>query len=332
MVDGRAGRHEHLFALSPERVKETDRVYLRWDGARRRAAIDPPVRRVPTTRRSKDESARRYTAAMPIDVSGEVIANAALSADYNVLAIAAPSIAARAAPGQFVMVKAGAGHDPLLRRPFSIFEVLRDGRGAPTAISLLNKRIGVSTGLLYAARPGDRVACLGPLGNSWRIAEPPLQAYLVAGGVGLAAFATLAQSLAERRVSTTLFYGARTAAELMYLDFFRGLGVDLVLTTEDGSAGERGRVTAALERALAHRTDAMPLVSACGPEAMMAATTKIAMRFRASCEVSMERVMGCGLGGCYSCVVPMRTRHGGFHHVRSCMAGPVLPADQVLWD
>ena len=269
---------------------------------------------------------------MPIDVSGEVIANSALSADYNVLAVAAPSIAARAAPGQFVMVKAGAGHDPLLRRPFSIFEVLRDARGEPKGISLLNKRIGASTALLYAARPGDRVSCLGPLGNSWRMAEPPVQAYLVAGGVGLAAFATLAQSLAGRRVSTTLFYGARTGAELMYLDFFRALGVELVLTTEDGSAGERGRVTSALERALSVRVQPPPLISACGPEAMMAATTKIAMRFRAPCEVSMERVMGCGLGGCYSCVVPMRTRHGGSHHVRTCMAGPVLPADQVLWD
>jgi dihydroorotate dehydrogenase electron transfer subunit len=118
----------------------------------------------------------------------------------------------------------------------------------------------------------------------------------------------------------------------VYLDLFRGFGVELVLTTEDGSIGERGRVTAALERALSDRPHDTPLIYACGPEAMMAATARIAMRFRAPCEVSMERVMACGLGGCYSCVVPMRTRHGGSHHVRSCMAGPVLPADQVLWD
>ena len=68
----------------------------------------------------------RYTAAMPVDVAAEVIANRPLSADYNVLALRAPEIAAAAAPGQFVMVKAGAAHDPLLRRPFSVFEILRD--------------------------------------------------------------------------------------------------------------------------------------------------------------------------------------------------------------
>src|SRR5215210_4670262 len=77
----------------------------------------------------------QYTAAMPCDVSAEVIANAPLSDDYNVLALAAPEIAATAVPGQFVMVKAATGLDPLLRRPFSVFEVLRDAGGTATGIS-----------------------------------------------------------------------------------------------------------------------------------------------------------------------------------------------------
>ena len=94
---------------------------------------------------------------MPVDVAAEVIANHALSADYNVLALAAPAIAAAAAPGQFVMLKAGAGADPLLRRPFSVFEVLRDGTTGP-GLTILSKRIGVSTALLYDARAGQRIA------------------------------------------------------------------------------------------------------------------------------------------------------------------------------
>ena len=65
---------------------------------------------------------------------------------------------------------------------------------------------------------------------------------------------------------------------------------------------------------------------------MLAATAQIAARFDRSCEVSVERMMGCGLGGCYSCVVPMHDGHGGFHHVRSCLAGPVLAADQIVWN
>lgn len=272
----------------------------------------------------------------PVDVAAEVTSNQPLSADYNVLSLAAPTIAAAAAPGQFVMVKPGIGHDPLLRRPFSVFEVLRDAHGAAKGISILNKRIGASTELLYAARPGQRMACLGPLGRPFTPVEPPIEAWMVAGGVGLAPFAALGEALGGRGVRSVLYYGARRASELFYLDFFRGLGVETVLTTEDGTAGEHGRITAPLERALASRAATAPgasvMIYACGPEAMMAATAKLAVRYHTPCFVSMERTMGCGLGGCYSCVVPMRAPNGGFHHVRSCIEGPVMAADQILWD
>ena len=282
------------------------------------------------------EQARRgvqYTAAMPADICAEVIGNTQLSADYNVLALAAPSIAADSAPGQFVMVRSAKGHDPLLRRPFSVFEIVRDRSGVPVGISLLNKCIGVSTALLYAARPGQLVTCLGPLGRAFTVVDPPVDAWMVAGGVGLAPFALLAVALRDRGVTSTLFYGARRAAELFYLDFFRRLDVDLVLTTEDGSAGERGRIAAPLERRLAARDPARSLmVYACGPEGLLAACARITGGSNIRCQVSVERVMGCGLGGCYSCVIPVRDEAGSFHYVRSCIEGPVLAADQVLWE
>jgi dihydroorotate dehydrogenase electron transfer subunit len=262
-----------------------------------------------------------------------VITNTPLSSDYNVLALAAPAIARTVTPGQFVMLKAAPGHDPLLRRPFSVFEVLRDGDGTRNAISILNKRAGRSTGLLYAARPGQQIDCLGPLGRPFTVVDPPTEGWMIAGGVGLAPFATLAESLRARGVQTTLFYGARSGGELFYLNFFERLGVRLVLTTEDGSTGERGRVIAPLDRALSiHPVDQPVMLYACGPEGMLAATAKTAMRYGRPCQVSVERIMGCGLGGCYSCVVPMHTGHGAPHHVRACLAGPVLPAEQIAWD
>jgi dihydroorotate dehydrogenase electron transfer subunit len=156
---------------------------------------------------------------------------------------------------------------------------------------------------------------------------------MVAGGVGLAPFATLAEALRSRGVTCTLFYGARRAEELFYLQFFQALGVELVLATEDGSEGERGRIVVPLERGLAARPADRPvMIYACGPEGMLAATARIAIKQRRSCQVSVERVMGCGLGGCYSCVVPMRHEDGGWHYVRSCLAGPVLAADQIVWE
>ena len=270
---------------------------------------------------------------MPIDVAARVIANRPLSSDYNVLALAAPGIAAAASPGQFVMLRPGHGVDPLLRRPFSVFEILRGADGAATGLTILSKRIGPSTSLLYDARDGQRVDCLGPLGRPFTLVDPPSAAWMIAGGVGLAPFATLAQALRARGVASTLFYGARRGEELFYLDFFRALGVELVLTTEDGSVGERGRVVAPLDRRLAALApSAAVMLYACGPEGMLAATARTAMQYGRPCEVSVERIMGCGLGGCYSCVVPMRGDDGAFHHVRSCLAGPVLPADQIRWD
>jgi len=267
------------------------------------------------------------------DVRAEVIANHQLSPDYNVLALAAPTIGRAAEPGQFVMVKKAAGHDPLLRRPFSVFEVLRNASGTPLGFSLLNKRIGPSTALLYQAAPGEMVACLGPLGRPFTIVSPPVEAWMIAGGVGLAPFAALADRLRARGVNTTLFYGARRASELFYLERFRSLGVALVLTTEDGSHGELGRITGPLEQRLAARPSDRPLmIYACGPEGMLSACAKAAIRFGMPCQVSVERVMACGMGGCYSCVVPMRTEHGSSHHVRSCISGPVLPADQIVWE
>jgi len=268
-----------------------------------------------------------------VDVAARVIANRRLSDDYNVLALDAPAIGAHAAPGQFVMIKAGRGSDPLLRRPFSVFEVLRGADGSAAGISILSKRIGTSTRLLYDAELGDIVPTLGPLGRPFTIVEKPTQAWMVAGGVGLAPFATLAETLRLRGVTCRLFYGARRAAELFYLDFFRNLGVDLVLTTEDGSTGEHGRVVAPVDRALTSHDAASPvMIFACGPERMLAATARTAAAHGRPCQVSVERIMGCGLGGCYSCVVPMRNGTGGAHHVRSCISGPVLAADQIVWD
>jgi len=280
-----------------------------------------------------EEPKAGYTFEVPVDVAAQVAANHPLAADFNELTLAAPTIAESAAPGQFVMLKTSGRHDPLLRRPFSVFRVLRAHDGTAAALTIFNKRIGAATRLLYDVKPGDTLSCLGPLGRPWPVLDTSsgCTACLVAGGVGLAAFAMLAEALAARRVPTTLFYGARTSSELFYLDFFREHGVTLAYTTEDGSAGEHGRVTAPLDRHLATRRSPA-IVYACGPEPMMAAAAAIAARHGCVCHVSLERIMACGLGGCYSCVVPVRGNAGGSHHVRSCIAGPVMAAEQVVWN
>jgi dihydroorotate dehydrogenase electron transfer subunit len=270
---------------------------------------------------------------MPIDIDAEVVANTRLSHDYSVLALAAPEIASLAEPGQFVMIKPSAGVDPLLRRPFSIFEILRDGDGTPTGISLLNKRIGVGTSLLYDVAPGSHMACLGPLGRPFEAVAPPAEAWMVAGGVGLAPFVTLAEALRATATRARLFYGARTGSDLTHVDLFERLDVAPVLATEDGSRGARGFVTGPLEAALSTTPRSTEVrVYACGPTPMMRAVAKLAATYGRRCDVSLEQVMGCGLGGCYSCVVLTKTPAGPPHFVRSCIDGPVFDATRILWD
>ena len=267
---------------------------------------------------------------MPVDVEARVLRNTRLSAHYNIVALAAPEIARATEPGQFVMVRPGRGTDPLLRRPFSVFEIIRGPSGLE-GLSLLNKRIGVTTGMLFDLVEGDAVSCLGPLGRPFLPVDPPAEAWMVAGGVGLAPFVTLTEALRARGTATTLFYGARTAGELFHLDWFAAHGVRLVLSTEDGSLGDRGRVTVPLERELrgAHGD---VTIYACGPEPMLEAVATLAARYGRPSQVSVERVMGCGLGGCYSCVIPLRDHHGAHYYVRSCITGPVFAGADIAWD
>lgn len=281
---------------------------------------------------------------MPVDIPAAVISNTRLTAEYNVVHLAASEIARLASPGQFVMLKTAPGLDPLLRRPFSIFEILRDAKQAPIGISVLNKRVGVGTGLLYDVQPGDRVDCLGPLGRPFPAVAPPSEGWMVAGGVGLAPFATLAQALADRGTPMTLFYGGRSASDLFYESLFTDLGATLILSTDDGSRGVPGRVTGPLTDALRARPADQPVtLYACGPTPMMRAVAALGAEYARPTFVSLEPVMGCGMGGCYSCVVRVTRPDAGASAatptatastqlVRSCLEGPVFDASALVWD
>jgi len=270
---------------------------------------------------------------MPVDVDAEVLSSTRLSDDYCVVAFRAPELAAGIRPGQFVMIRTAAGDTPLLRRPYSVFERLRDPNGLVVGFSILNKRVGIGSGLLANAVPGNRISCLGPLGRPF--APPPSgsDAWMVAGGTGLAPFVALAEDLTGMGIACRLFYGARTGSELFCLDRFEPLGVRIALATEDGTRGDHGRVTVPLARELTTRPPSSPAtIYACGPEAMLEAVASLAARHGRACEVATERQMGCGLGGCYSCVVRVRTREGGTRYARSCVEGPVFKATDIVWD
>jgi dihydroorotate dehydrogenase electron transfer subunit len=273
-----------------------------------------------------------YCTAMPLDADAEVVSCTRLSPEYSVVAFRAPALAAAIRPGQFVMIRTTSGDTPLLRRPYSVFQRLRNEQGEPIGFSIFNKRVGIGSGLLYDAQPGQRLSCLGPLGRPFTAPPAGAEAWMIAGGTGLAPFETFSEQLVASGTAATLFYGARRASELFCAELFEHRGVRVVCATEDGSRGAAGRVTAPLAEALAARATASPVaLYACGPEGMLRAVAELAAAHACPCEVATERQMGCGMGGCYSCVVKVRAAGGATRYARSCVEGPVFDAADIEW-
>lgn len=253
--------------------------------------------------------------------------------------LAAPEQARLVQPGQFVMLKCSADLDalPLLRRPFSVFDLHPQPRtGRPGGLDLLVKDVGAGTHALTLLRPGDEIYALGPQGRPFQI--PPegknriRAACLVAGGVGIAALYLLARRLTGAGIPTLLFYGGRGAADLVLREAFEQLGVRAFYCTEDGSLGERGMVTGSLEKFLRRGAPGSVLAYACGPWAMMREVDRLARARGIPCQVSLEARMGCSVGACMGCVV--RTTGAGDQagYTRVCLEGPVMESSKVDWE
>jgi len=250
-----------------------------------------------------------------------------LDGAYVLLVFRHPEVAAEARAGQFVMIKAGATADLPLRRPFSIMTV--DPR--EETFTLFLKQVGPGTRALAALAPGDVAACLGPLGRPFTAPPPDAEALLVAGGYGVAPFRLFGEEMSRAGRRARLFYGGRSAADLQLRDRFRDLTLPVVLATEDGTAGVRGRVTMPLESYL--DLDPGPVrLHACGPDAMMHAVARVAAARNLDAQVSLDPWMGCGIGTCLGCVVPVQKPEETRAKLRcACTEGPVFDAATVVW-
>jgi len=255
------------------------------------------------------------------------------------LTLTSPEQARLVQPGQFVMLKCSGdiGGEPLLRRPFSVFDVRRQPvSGKPAGIALLVKDVGSGSHWLCRLRRGEHVWMLGPQGRPFRVGPDAGTrvnvACLVAGGVGIAALYILAGRLASAGATPVLFYGGRSADDLVLREHFERAGFQTHYATEDGSLGHRGVVTGALEPFVARRPPADTGIFACGPWAMMKAAHELAVRHRMRCEVSLEARMGCSLGACMGCVVRTLDRDGEEQYQRVCLEGPVMESRNVDWE
>lgn len=244
--------------------------------------------------------------------------------DYFLLSIDVPEVGREARPGQFVMVKVAGGPAPLLRRPLSIHDAGKDG------IELFFRVAGQGTEILARKKPGDPLDLIGPLGKGFTVSEgvKGKKAYLVGGGRGIAPLYFLARELGAHGVRATVFYGGRRLADIPLRDKFERAGIELHCSTDDGSFGFGGLVTGLVGREL--DTTKPGIIYACGPDAMMKALAALAAKHGIPSELSLESVMGCGIGACWGCVHRIRTESGD-GWTKICEEGPVFPGERVLW-
>ena len=254
-----------------------------------------------------------------------------------------PSIASRAVPGQFAMLRLPDRSDPLLARPFAVYDVVPVA-GEPRQADFIYLVHGRFTRALATVRPGDDLMAWGPLGNGFRL-PPTEHLVLVAGGIGQTALFALAREslgLARYGVPTrpaapakrvTFCWGARHAGMFADVADFHQAGCDVHLATLDGSAGLMGTVVDLLDKqvAVAGMAAASTRIACCGPEPMMAAVSRWAATRELSCAVSLETPMACGIGICFSCVAPIRDANGGWDYRRTCVEGPIFDSADVVW-
>ena len=235
--------------------------------------------------------------------------------------------------GQFVHIRIDDSVDPLLRRPFSIYDV-RYNSDALTNIDLGFTIVGRGTDILSKKTPLDKVGFLGPLGNRFTINKTADVAVFVAGGIGITPFYFLTKQYKEAKTQTklVLLFGARSKEELYYLEEFEGLGINIEVSTDDGSFGRKGFVTLLLEDYLRKNKKKNIQIYSCGPTPMMRRVAEIAKREDVPCELSLEKLMGCALGACGACVTKVVGNNGDFRYSRICIEGPVYNVNVLTSD
>jgi dihydroorotate dehydrogenase electron transfer subunit len=270
--------------------------------------------------------------------TADVVENVALARQTYRIRLHVPELARRIRPGQFLMIRLLGSADPLLGRPFALYDTVLDSAGEPVAVDVVYLIVGKLTGLLATVKAGDRAEVWGPLGNGFPSYQGATHVGLVAGGIGQTPFLAHVRQLlgtrgyggqpAQREAGqVSLYYGVRSAVLAAGPDDFRAAGAAVHLSSDDGSIGYKGYVTDMLRAA----SPAPDRLVGCGPGPMLRALATFARERNVPCDVSLETPMACGFGVCFSCVTRVCTADG-WDFRRVCVEGPVFNAAELDWN
>ena len=268
----------------------------------------------------------------------EIEENIAIATDTFRLRFRSPEICRTAIPGQFVMLRLDGLNDPLIGRPLAIYNVDEDDN----MVDVVYLVKGKLTSRLAQCDAGQCINVWGPLGNGFPAFSVP-HLIMVAGGIGQTPFVLLGKEYLGRQSfgttndrhasadRVTLCYGARSANLLAGVEDFEAIGADVRLCTDDGSRGRHGLVTDLLRETLDEAAQDAH-IACCGPEPMMEAVARIAVERNVPCHVSLETPMACGIGICFTCVAKVTDNSDQWDYKRTCVDGPIFPAEKIVWD
>lgn len=244
-----------------------------------------------------------------------ILENKKVNDKYFKLAFGSKELSKNISPGQFLQVRINQTEAPFLRRPFSYF------RTSATRVEILYEVLGRGTAILSSKKKGDILKVMGPLGKGFKADIGEKSRVLVAGGVGVPPLIFLA----ENYPTAHLLIGTKSKAEVLPKSEFKKVKAKVCYSTEDGSCGTKGFVTALLEKIVKEKGPHGIFIQTCGPKKMMEAVIKIAVKHGIAGEASWDESMACGVGACLGCMVQTK---GGLK--RACADGPVFSFEELV--
>lgn len=252
--------------------------------------------------------------------TAQVMDQTQIAQDQFILKLSCPDIVKYAQPGQFISLKIR--DYPLLRRPFSIHSIERE-KGY---LEIFYQVVGQTTTDMSHLQAGDKVSILGPLGNGFVLKEKS-RALLIGGGLGQAPLRFLAEELKNLDTEVEVLLGARCEEGLKNSSCFIDYTGEIHCATEDGSRGFQGFVTEVLPEVI---EDFKPtIIYTCGPIPMLKAIKEIATKYKIPCQISLEKIMACGIGVCLGCTCKSSKEE---KYPKVCIDGPVFWAEEVEMD
>ena len=268
----------------------------------------------------------------------KIVENEPVAQNTYRMRIACPELALAFHSGQFCMIRKPGGRDPLLGRPFAIYDLWYNASGAIAGVDVMYLVVGKATSGFAALLPGQPIEIWGPLGNGFSVDSSVKHLILLAGGIGQTPFLTLAkEAIGKNLPKITLCYGARSKDVFAGLDDFKKLGINMALTTVDGTSPDgfdcrQGFATDPMKEIFESQSTEDILVCACGPRPMLIAAQKLMNQYNVRGQMSLETPMACGLGICFTCVAKIQDDSGAWDYKRTCKEGPVFDARRILWE